>query len=117
MAYERFDPALLVKEVHEITETLIKIKAGTLSSHELDAMNFDSQVFMHAHHGHEGRYDDDDDYGGEYGDYDEEDDDYGIGNHRGIQKSLGKKGSQPKNSNKQISSVITALVKNSKKRW
>ena len=103
-----------MKEVHEITETLIKIKAGTLSSLELDAMNFDSQVFMHAHHGHEGSYDEM--YGDEYGDYDDEDDDYGIGEHRGIQKSLGKKGSQPKNSNKQISSVITTLVKNSKKR-
>jgi len=71
---------------------------------------------MHVHHGHEGTYDDDDDH--EYGNYycedeygDEDNYDFGIGEHRGIQKSLGKKGSQPKNSNKQISSVITALVK------
>lgn len=74
-----------MKEVHEMTETLIKIKVGTLSTEELDAIHFDSNVFMHAHHGHDAQYDDDDDYGmdydGGYGDeYGDNDDyDYGIG--------------------------------------
>jgi hypothetical protein len=52
LAFSQFDPNILVKEVHEMTETLIKIKAGTLSSEELDAIHFDAKVFMHAHHGH-----------------------------------------------------------------
>jgi hypothetical protein len=42
LSFEQFDPNLLVKEVHEIAETLVKIKAGTLSSEELDAMKFDT---------------------------------------------------------------------------
>ena len=29
LAFERFDPNLMVKEVHEMTEALIKIQAGT----------------------------------------------------------------------------------------
>jgi hypothetical protein len=75
-------------------------------------------VFLHVHHGHEGAYDDDDNFYGEEGDddYYEEDCDYGISAHRGIQKSLSKKGNQPKVTNKQISSVITAQVKTHKRR-
>ena len=102
----------MVKEVHEITETLIKIKAGTLSSKELDALNFDQNVFLNAAQ-NANNYDDfygeemNDDYYGEEG-YD--DDDYGIGQHRGIQKQLSKKASQRKVTNKQLSSILTAQV-------
>jgi len=32
----------MVKEVHEMTETLVKIKAGTLSGEEFDSLTFDS---------------------------------------------------------------------------
>ena len=39
IALELFDATLMVKEVHEITETLVKIKAGTLSSIEIDALS------------------------------------------------------------------------------
>lgn len=67
----------MVKEVHEITETLIKIKAGTFSSKELDSMHFDDQVFLDSHNGHDYCDDFDDDYGDFYGD--ECDDDYYSG--------------------------------------
>lgn len=88
-----------------MTETLIKIKAGTLSSAELDAMHFDEQVFLEQHNKGNCGYDEDyDDYYGEEGcgfdgDYSDEIyynrskgasiadkamDDYGIGSHRGI---------------------------------
>jgi hypothetical protein len=107
----------MVREVHEMTETLVKIKAGTLSAGELDAINFDQNVFLDAHHHdrYSGDYDDDYDYGDDgYGD--EDDDDFGIGNHRVIQKTLSKKGSQRKVTNKQLSSVLTAQVNNKKRR-
>jgi hypothetical protein len=48
MAFERFDSSLMVKEVHEITETLIKIKAGTFSPESLDSLHFDNNVFFNA---------------------------------------------------------------------
>jgi len=99
-----------VKEVHEISETLIKIRAGTFSASEFDEFNFDSSVFHHqggnsrSEHGYS-----DDFYGDEYG-YGQEDDDYGIENHKYIQKNLAKKSSQKKVTNKQLSNVITAQV-------
>ena len=89
MAFERFDPNLMVKEVHEMTETLIKIRAGTLSYEQFDAINFDSHVFHQAQHGggHNNRHSFEDEYYDEiYGDYygEEDHDDYGIGSHRVI---------------------------------
>ena len=48
MALDRFDPNLMVKEVYEITETLIKIKSGSLSVEEFDTLTFDSKVFFDA---------------------------------------------------------------------
>lgn len=44
-AFERFDPAKMVTEVHEMSETLIKIRAGTLSNAEFDSIHFDPEVF------------------------------------------------------------------------
>jgi hypothetical protein len=35
----------MVTEVHEMSETLIKIRAGTLSNEEFDSINFDAEVF------------------------------------------------------------------------
>lgn len=96
----------MVKEVHEMTETLIKIKAGTFSSEELDALHFDAHVFMDAQHNGGHGYDDYNDYSDElyddyYGEQEDMDDyDYGIGNHRGIQKQLNKKAGQRKVTNK-----------------
>jgi len=106
----------MVKEVHEISETLIKIRAGTFSASEFDDFQFDSSVFHHqGGNNSTGKHDYSDDfYGDEYG-YGEEDDDYGIENHRYIQKNLAKKSSQKKVTNKQLSNVITAQV--NKKRW
>ena len=40
-AFERFDPSKMVTEVHEMSETLIKIRAGTLSNEEFDSIHFD----------------------------------------------------------------------------
>ncbi len=59
-AFERFDPTKLVTEVHEISETLIKIRAGTLSNAEFDSINFDPEVF---YSNKDEQYDDYDDYG------------------------------------------------------
>ena len=44
-AFERFDPNKMVTEVHEMSETLIKIRAGTLSNEEFDSIHFDPEVF------------------------------------------------------------------------
>jgi hypothetical protein len=44
-AFERFDPSKMVTEVHEMSETLIKIRAGTLSNEEFDSIHFDPEVF------------------------------------------------------------------------
>jgi hypothetical protein len=75
----------MIKEVHEISETLIKIRAGTFSSVEFDDIHFDNTVFHSSavddnshHHDYS-----DDFYGDEYG-FDYGDEDYGIGNHRHI---------------------------------
>ena len=89
----------MVTEVHEMSETLIKIKAGTLSTEEFDSINFDSEIF-HSSKGkqYENDYGDDysdEIYGHEYGSHNYKDDDeydYGIGNHKVIQKTLNKKG-------------------------
>jgi hypothetical protein len=35
----------MVTEVHEMSETLIKIRAGTLSNEEFDSIHFDPEVF------------------------------------------------------------------------
>lgn len=103
MAFERFDPNLMVKEVHEISETLIKIRAGTLSSAEFDYINFDNFVFLQAGGGNSksgaGHDYSDEFYGDEYGD-DYGDEDYGIESHKYIQKNLAKKASQKKITNK-----------------
>jgi hypothetical protein len=45
-AFERFDPSKMVTEVHEMSETLIKIRAGTLSNEEFDSINFEAEVFQ-----------------------------------------------------------------------
>ena len=79
LAFKRFDPSLMVKEVHKMTESLVKIKAGTLSSEEF-TINFETQLF------HQDFNDNKDDYSDElYGEeYYEEDGNYGIDNHRFI---------------------------------
>jgi hypothetical protein len=91
LAFERFDPNLMVKEVHEISETLIKIRAGTLSSAEFDDIHFDNSVFLLGARGgggnSKGHHYSDEFYGDEYGD-EYGDDDYGIENHKYIQKNL-----------------------------
>ena len=68
----------MIKEVHEISETLIKIRAGTFSSVEFDDINFDNSVFLSSAAGgnsyNHDDYSDDfygDEYGFEYGDEDE----------------------------------------------
>ena len=99
----------MVKEVHEISETLVKIRAGTLSAAEFDDIHFDHSVFHTTQN--KGHHDYSDEmYGDEYGDAYGDEDDYGIENHRYIQKNLSKKASQKKVTNKQLSSVITAQV-------
>jgi hypothetical protein len=99
-----------VKEVHEISETLVKIRAGTFSDSEFDEIHFENSVFLNQGGNSRGDIDYSDDfYGDEYG-YGHEDDDYGIENHRYIQKNLAKKSSQKKVTNKQLSNVITAHV-------
>lgn len=104
-----------MKEVHEISETLIKIRAGTFSASEFDDFHLDGSVFHHEGGNSTGQHDYSDDfYGDEYG-YGQEDDDYGIESHKYIQKNLAKKSSQKKVTNKQLSNVITAQV--NKKRW
>ena len=73
----------MVKEVHEISETLVKIRAGTLSSAEFDDIHFDASVFHNTGNSKHHDYSDEmygDEYGYEYGD----EDDYGIENHRYI---------------------------------
>lgn len=99
-----------------MTETLIKIQAGTFSADQLDSMHLDTQVFLDAHNDHNNNFDDysDELYGGDYYGEGYSDDDYGIGDHRVIQKTLSKK--QKKVGNKQLSSIITAQVNNQKKR-
>ena len=104
-----------MKEVHEISETLIKIRAGTFSASEFEDFNIDSSAFNHQGGNSRGQHDYSDDfYGDEYG-YGQEDDDYGIENHRYILKNLAKKSSQKRATNKQLSNLITAQV--NKKRW
>jgi len=58
----------MVKEVHEISETLIKIRAGTLSSVEFDDIHFDNSVFHSAACGGNSHHHDysDEIYGDEY---------------------------------------------------
>ena len=75
----------MIKEVHEISETLIKIRAGTFSSAEFDDINFDNSVFHTSALGSNSHHHDysDDLYGDEYG-FDYGDEDYGIENHRHI---------------------------------
>ncbi len=65
---ERFDPDQLIKEVHEITETLVKIRAGTL-----DMQGFDGNMGWH-----------DDNISGEDEEEEEDEGDFGISYHRGI---------------------------------
>ena len=96
LAFERFDPNLMVKEVHEMTEALIKIQAGTFQA---DGLHFDSNVFIDSH--------DNGDYG-DYGDDDYYGEDYSIEDHPVIQKQLSKKAG--KVTNKQLSSILTAKV-------
>ncbi len=90
-----------------MTETLIKIKAGTLSSQDFCGFTFES------HHSHFD-YDDEENYNNEYDDYyGEEDSNYGIGKNK-LQPSsnLNKQyKSKKKQSNKQVSNVITAKIK------
>ena len=96
---ERFDPEKMVKEVHEITETLVKIKAGTLSEREFGGiMDFQDHAFVDNSKKKYGDYGDeyDDYYEGGYGDEDE----YGIEKHRYIQKTLSKKAGSRKVTNK-----------------
>lgn len=69
----------MVKEVHEMTECLVKIKAGTLSSEEF-TINFETQLF---HQDFNDNYKDDD-YGLYGEEYYEEDGNYGIDNHKFI---------------------------------
>lgn len=89
----------MLTEVHEMSETLIKIKAGTLSEKEFDSINYDKDIF----HSAQGKFYEDDYgdqnsdeiYGHEYGSYNyknEDDYDYGKGDHKVIQKTLNKKG-------------------------
>jgi hypothetical protein len=64
LAFERFDPALMAKEVHEMTEALVKIQAGT---YEAEGLHFDDNVFLDsAHNQSYGDYGDE--YGDDYGD-------------------------------------------------
>ena len=102
---ESFDSSLLVKEVHEITETLVKIRAGTLSVQEFDSYSQNPVLFAEGAH-----YEDDDDYYCE--DYGEEEDDYdyGITDNRHLKKAFSKKVAK-KITNKHISNVLTAQVK------
>jgi len=83
----------MVTEVHEMSEILIKIKAGTLSSEEFDSINFDHEVFHSKtkHNDYDDEYSDEI-YGQEFDPNNDDEYDYGISNHRVIQKVLNKKG-------------------------
>jgi hypothetical protein len=93
----------MVKEVHEVSETLVKIRAGTLSHLELDSGH--PEIFTGHNDYHE--YDEEDEYYGE-----EDFHEYGLEDHKYIQKNLSKKNC--KVTSKQMSSVITAQVKKTK---
>ena len=70
---QRFEPDLMVKEVHEMTETLCKIKAGRLTVEAFNGLNFDDHHFNNHNFADEDMDEDyyDEDYGFE--DYDDED--------------------------------------------
>jgi hypothetical protein len=97
----------MVKEVHEISETLVKIRAGSLTDKEFDGIHFNDSIFHNTRSNGNYNYSDEM-YGDEYDDAYGDEDDYGIENHRYIQKNLSKKASEKKVTKKQLSSVITA---------
>lgn len=67
---DRFESTLMVKEVHEITETLIKIRAGRMTSELFSGLNFDDHHIKSHNYADRGMNDDYyDDYGmDDYGD-------------------------------------------------
>lgn len=97
---KRFEPEKMVKEVHEITETLIKIKAGRMTASEFndmsleDSINHISNTHNYAQYNQEEEYYEDDygmeDYGDEFGQ------EYGLENCKYVQKTQ-KKNKKPSN--------------------
>ncbi|CDW71899.1 snf2 superfamily rad5 protein [Stylonychia lemnae] len=102
---KRFESDQMIKEVHEMTEALIKIKAGRMTNEQFTGLNFED------HHFNNHNYADDDmndDYYDEYGIEDYGDEQYGIEQCKYVTKSL-KKNKKP--SIKQTSNIITQQVK------
>lgn len=108
---KRFDADLMVKEVHEITETLIKIKAGRMTTQQFSDLNFEDDNHIHFNNHNFAEEDYGNEYDGEYGmeDYgDEFGQEYGLENCKYVTKSL-KKNKKP--SVKQTSNIISHQIK------
>lgn len=91
----------MVKEVHEMTETLYKVRANTLNTEDFSGLMQSDHPF-HSHFN---------DYGDDYDYYDEDgydDEEYGIEDNKYMQKAARK---NRKVSNKTNSNIITAKVK------
>ena len=60
----QFDGDKLVKEVHEITEVLCKIKAGRLTQDSFEGLHLDDNIYKQGLN-----FAGNEDYGDEYGEY------------------------------------------------